>query len=174
MRFLLSAFVLPFLLLVPIAQATDFEELPEGMHTQPLIVLTNNKDAFVYNLHAMIDKNGQAAGMYKMEDRGKDGEIHDVYWMRDLESEAGVVLVNRSDRNAILLNGTIDRETKEGRFVIRYLTNGLSMSYESCNIDLKHDDKGWYVQNVYTGERVDHAFVETYFLGIKKIQGLCP
>ena len=173
MKLFFVAIGLPFLFFGMNSQASSFEGVPEGIRVQQVLTMTSNADNYKYVLHTMIDKNGEAVGMYKLEDRGKGGQLHDIFWMRDLESEEGVVLLNRSDRNAILLNGSLDRETKEGQFVLRYLTNGITMSYEKCTIDLKYDKSGWYIQNATSGERVQQAFVETYFLGIKKIQGLC-
>jgi hypothetical protein len=65
-------------------------------------------------------------------------------------------------------------DSQEGQFKIKFLTNGLFHSYDSCDFNLRKSGDGWYVQNAYTGAVVRSVKVITKSLGIKTLQGICP
>ena len=132
----------------------QIEGVPPGTDLQPLVSITTDRDASSNNLSAMIEK-GQITGLYGVTTDGAEaGE--QVFPLADIESAKGSVLAVVSGRNALILQGKLDRTTQEGRFRINYLSNGLFMKYKSCDFDLKKDAKGVsYVQNAYTGARVE-------------------
>lgn len=160
-------------------QVHEQKRPPADMKLQKLITLSNDRDASLSHLNAMVDKNGQAAGLYnKLEERGGfrvfDDEVDPVIWLRDIESKDGAVLFASQGRKAILIQGQLDRETQEGRFTIRYLANGVSMRYASCDILLRHKEGKWWVQNAYTKKKVTEAKITTWSFGITTLEGICP
>ena len=183
MRLCLSffAFFLIFFSKLPSSQGSTFEmfnhePVPNGIHLQQLLSLSSDADDNKYYLHAMIDNNGVPAGLYKKQvinspDTSEEGH-QNVYWLRELESENGGVLMHQKGRNILLLQGQLNRKTWEGKFVLKYLTNGISMSYDECDIYIRRGPKGWLVQDA-KGKLVQEAVIETSFLGIRKINGLC-
>lgn len=144
-------------------------QVPPGVTLQRLAVLTNDRDARKVTLSLMVEK-GLAAGMFSLEDDG-DGK---PYWMRDIESKEGVVLLETQGKKALIMGGSLDRETQEGKFTIHYLTNGLFNRYASCDFRLKKKGDSWYLQNAYTRNKITMVNVVTHSLGITTLEGLCP
>jgi hypothetical protein len=152
----------------------QIEGVPPGVGLQPLVSITTDRDASKNNLSAMIDGKGNITGLYGVTTDGAEaGE--QVFPLADIESAKGSVLAVVSGRNALILQGKLDRNTQEGRFRINYLSNGLFMKYKSCDFNLKKDPNGnSYVQNAYTGARVNRVHVISHSLGITDLQGICP
>ncbi|RYZ97572.1 MAG: hypothetical protein EOP11_21850 [Proteobacteria bacterium] len=150
------------------------ESVPPGVNLQSLVSITTDRDMSRNSLSAMIDGQGQITGLYGVTTDGADsGE--QVFPLADIESAKGSVLAVVSGRNALILQGALNRNTQEGRFRINYLTNGLFMKYSTCEFDLKKDVTGAsYVQNAYTGARVTEVRVISHKLGITTLQGICP
>lgn len=156
-----------------------YEDIPSGVRLQKLVTLTNDKDNNAINLHLMLDKSDLVTGFYgqanennifaQANERGKN-----VFWLRDIESKEGVVLASRSGYDVLLMNGNLDRESQEGKFTIRYLSNGLSKRYESCDFFLRKAKNSWFIQNAYTKAKVTKVNVTSWSLGITTIEGICP
>lgn len=155
------------------------EEVPPGVTLQRLATMTSDRDRNVHYLNLMIDDKNLVAGLFNESDpknKPSDDDLRGehVFWLRDIESEEGVVLAVAKGRKALILRGLLDRESQEGRFTIKYLANGLTMRYESCDFELKRKENSWVVKNVYTGGEVTTVHVETKMLGIATLKGLCP
>lgn len=155
------------------------EAVPPGVTLQKLVDLTSDQNGNSNYLNLMIDSNGLAAGMYneanpKNSPPADGGRAQNVFWLRDIESPAGVVLAEARGRKALLMKGELNRESQEGIFTIKYLANGLTMKYESCNFSLKKAGKQWWVKNAYSGEKVNKIHVITWSMGITTLEGICP
>lgn len=144
-------------------------QVPPGVTLQRLALLTNDRDARVVTLSLMVEK-GLVAGMFSLESDG-DGK---PYWLRDIESKEGVVLLETQGKKALIMSGSLDRETQEGKFTIHYLTNGLFNRYSSCDFRLKKKGDAWFLQNAYTRDKITRVNVITHSLGITTLEGLCP
>ena len=184
MKFLFSFFILSlafFSLNTPSLASEigilNHEPVPSGIRLQPLLNLTSDAEDNKYLLNAMVEKNGNPAGLYKQEAttniKSIDDSHQNVYWLKELESEKGAVLLIHKSHDVLILQGVMNHKTWEGKFVLKYLTNGLNMSYESCEIYIKRSPAGWYIQNS-KGETVQNAVIETSFVGVRGISGLCP
>lgn len=155
------------------------EEVPPGVTLERLAAMTSDRDKNIHYLNLMIDDKNLIAGLFNESDpknkpSDDDARGEHVFWLRDIESEEGVVLAVAKGRKALILRGLLDRETQEGRFTIKYLANGLTMRYESCDFELKRKENGWFVKNVYTGAEVTSVHIETKMLGIATLKGICP
>lgn len=152
----------------------QIDGVPPGTELQALVSITTDRDNSKNNLSAMVDGRGQIFGLYGVTTDGAEaGE--QTFPLSDIEGPNGSVLAVVSGRNALILQGKLDRNTQEGRFRINYLTNGLFMKYKSCDFNLKKDAAGAsYVQNAYTGARVSQVRVITHSLGITDLEGICP
>jgi hypothetical protein len=165
------------------------EAVPPGITLKKVTQLSTDRDAEITYLSVMMNKQGKVDGFYGSavapaepeEDPAGEGFLADeeaagrnVFWLQEVESSAGAVLAVVKGKKALILNGALDRATQEGRFVIRYLSNGIFNSYKSCEFNLRRSGKGWYVQNAYTGQAVPRVKVVTHALGITTLEGLCP
>jgi hypothetical protein len=157
---------------------TKKEPVPPGMSLVRLVSLTSDRDQNVDYLNLMIDGNRKVTGMYSMPDPnnrdGSEGSGSNVFWLRDIESPRGAVMMRAQNRDVLIMQGRLDPQTQEGRFVIRYLSNGLFGRYGSCEFYLRRSGNGWMVQNAYTRARVTNGKVLTHSLGITTLQGICP
>lgn len=148
--------------------------LPPDSKLQSLVTLTTDRDASVNNLFVVLDKQSKITGLLGRESGNSTSE-ENHFALEQIESKDGAVLAVVSGRNALILQGGLNRQTQEGRFQIKYLANGLFMSYKSCDFLLKKDAAGnSYVQNAYTNARVDRVHVISHNLGITTLQGICP
>jgi hypothetical protein len=165
------------------------EAVPPGITLKKVTQLSTDRDADITYLSVMMNKEGKVDGFYGStvapaepdENPAEEGFMteeetagRNVFWLQEVESAAGSVLAVVKGKKALILNGKLDRSTQEGRFVIRYLSNGLFNSYKSCEFNLRRSSRGWYVQNAYTGQAVPHVKVITHSLGISTLEGLCP
>lgn len=148
--------------------------LPPESKLQSVLSLTTDRDASVNNLFLVLDKQSKISGILARESADSISE-ENHFALEQIESKDGAVLAVVSGRNALILQGGLNRQTQEGRFQIKYLANGLFMSYKSCDFLLKKDAAGVsFVQNAYTGARVDRVHVISHNMGITTLQGICP
>lgn len=165
------------------------EAVPPGHTLKKVTQLSTDRDAEITYLSVMMNQEGKVGGFYgstvapaEPEDEPTEGELtaeeeaskRNVFWLDEVESSAGAVLAVVKGKKALILNGKLDRATQEGRFVIRYLSNGLFNSYKSCEFNLRRSAKSWYIQNAYNGQTVPRIKVITHSLGITTLEGLCP
>jgi len=155
-----------------------YEPPPADVSLQQLAVISSNKNSSKYNLVLMVDRAGQVAGLYKgaYPDNVREGDEmrKSVFWNREIESQEGAAILVRKNRNILILQGFIDRETQEGEYELKYLSNGLLGRYESCLVLLKKSAKGWYMENYYNNKKIDSIFVDVYTLGVRTVKGICP
>jgi hypothetical protein len=155
------------------------EPVPPGVNLQLLIRLTSDRDSDVTYLSAMRKKDDTLGGFYgshaqPLFSQDDDATGRNVFWLEEVESPSGAVLAESQGHKAIILNGQLDRSSQEGRFVVRYLSNGLFNRYKSCEFLLRRNGNGWFIQNAYTGRPITDVKVITHALGISTLQGLCP
>jgi hypothetical protein len=146
------------------------DNLPPGMGLQKMFTLTTDRDSNVYDLHAMLDsRNLSATGMYI-----RSAEGGRAFLLTDIEKPSGVTLFETQGRKVLILQGNLNRDTNEGRLHLKYLANGLSMTYETCDVILRRTGNQYWVQNAYTNAKITAAKVLTYWAGVTTIQGICP
>jgi hypothetical protein len=164
------------------------EAVPPGHTLKKVTQLTTDRDAEITYLSVMRNEEGKVGGFYGStvapidpeetpgEELFADEETasRNVFWLQEVESSAGAVLAVVKGKKALILQGKLDRATQEGRFVIKYLSNGIFNSYKSCEFNLRKSGKGWYIQNAYNGQAVPRVKVITHSLGITTLEGLCP
>jgi hypothetical protein len=173
---MVSALFLFMFALSPAAHANnDFAfDTPAGIRLLPLFSITSDRDTIVNVFNLMIDGKNRAGGVLVRPNPNKLGVTADhAFWMRDIESPAGVALAEEQGLQVLTLQGQIDSATQEGRFHAKYLSNGLTGSYKSCDFLLKRSADGWYVKNAYNGRTVTTMKVVSWTLGISTLQGIC-
>jgi len=157
------------------------DEVPLDTALQKMVTLSTDRDNDKYYLHLMQDSRSQApSGMFVQPDKNnarknpKEKLKGRAFRLADIESAAGAPVFEADGRKVLILQGLIDRTTHEGRLQLKYLANGLSMRYESCDVLLRRNGNDFWVQNAYTGEKVTNVKVTTYFLGVITLEGICP
>jgi hypothetical protein len=145
--------------------------VPSGMTVQKMVTFSNDRDSDKAAFSVMIDKNGNVAGFYRAD--MKNASDDNVMSLREVETTEGATMIEGQGHKVVLVAGKLKRDTNEGRFQMRYLSNGLTNTYTVCDFLLKKDDKGWYVQNAYTNRRVTSAKITTWSLGLTTIEGIC-
>lgn len=155
------------------AFASESHNPPIDVSVQTLFSITNDRDSIQDSLQLMIDAKGLAAGYFVKPDPKNNDRLENTFWMRDVEKQAGVALVEGQGHKVILLQGQLDRASQEGRFHLQYLANGLTNKYETCDFLLKKGDRGWYVKNAYNGQKVTNMKIITWSLGLTSLQGIC-
>ena len=162
---------------------SKFAHVPPGMSLQKMITLTTDRDSGVYFLHLMQDTRSlHPTGIFVEQRRTflrYDGEPDanpqgTAFLLADIEKPAGVPLFEAQGRKVLILQGALDRETQEGRLHLKYLVNGLSMTYETCDVVLRKSKNEFWAQNAYTGAKISAVKVITSFLGVVTLEGICP
>ena len=169
--------------LVTGAHAFAKSELPPGSKLIPLAEISNDRDQSISFLNLVVNKQDRVAGVFLITKvPGKDtkgGSFRTVskinYSLSKIESKEGVVLGQGQGVKAILLQGRINSPAGRGNLKIEYLSNGLLMRYNHCNVDLRrlHFDD-WRLINAYNGKPIKRINVKTWFLGISTLQHVCP
>jgi hypothetical protein len=176
MRSILALVLLAFAA-SPSARADYMGDLgvPRGIKLESLFKITNDRDATMDTFNLMVDEKNLAAGvLISVDPRKREANPDHAFWLRDIEKPEGVVLVEAQGHKVLLLQGQLDRATQEGRFHVKFLTNGISNSYSSCDFLLKKTSSGWYAKNAYTGQKVTNMKIISWSLGLKTLQGICP
>lgn len=164
------------------------EAVPPGHTLKKVTQLSTDRDNEITYLSVMMNEEGKVGGFYgssvapaepespaeELFAEEEEAAGRNVFWLQEVESSAGAVLAMVKGKKALILNGKLDRATQEGRFVIRYLSNGIFNSYKSCEFNLRRTSKGWYIQNAYNGQAVPRVKVITHSIGISTLEGLCP
>lgn len=170
-------------MLVSMAAPAGMRQLPADITMLPLAGITNDRDTSVSHLELMVDSHSTVRGIYmetevpgKPADAPGTGPEHaHVYWLRSIESPEGVVLGQGNGVKAILLRGTIDSRAGHGSLVVKYLVNGLLMSYRECKLGLrKRHARDWRLFNAYDGRPITRIEVKTWMLGISTLKNVCP
>jgi hypothetical protein len=153
-------------------QVSKSIRLPRESTSQRILDLTSDRDNSVNALSVVKDASGAVTALMAQETGPNSAQIS--FPLSQIEGKDGAVLLEVSGRKALILSGKLNRSTQEGKFTIKYLTNGLWMSYKSCDFNLKKDSKGFFVQNAYNGRAVERVHAVTTSLGITTLQGICP
>lgn len=155
------------------------DPVPPGISLQPLLTITSNKNKNVDYLRLMLNQEGQIAGMYSEPDQNNqqggavDPGSRNLFPIDEILGNKGSVLIRASGRDALIIQGDLAEADGEGLFFMKYLSNGLFMRYESCEVILRRGTGGWYLENAYTGKPVDQIHIVTHSLGIDTVRGIC-
>ncbi len=156
------------------AHAESFA-VPPGLTLDPLFILKNTRDASTQSVNVMQNKAGFPEGMYVNPITWfSENTADNAFWLRDIETPHGVVLLQKDGYDVMKLRGSLNRETLEGRFQLTFLANGITNRYLTCDFLLKKSGENWYGQNAYTGQVVTTVNVVVWSLGIRNLEGLCP
>lgn len=131
--------------------------------TQSLLRIGNDRDHMTSELGIQTDANGTIQKFIYVTAVGqKTFSAAQIAKGAVLEAEQGV--------NALTLLGNVST----GRLAIKYVYNGLSGDFRTCNMNLTRSPKGdWAMVNAYTGKALLSAKLITWGLGIETLKGLC-
>jgi hypothetical protein len=131
--------------------------------TQTILNLGNDRDSNVTQLGVQADPSGALQKFTYTTHQGTKTFAPD-----DLAT--GAVLEEQQGVQALILTGQVSL----GKLAMKYVYNGLSKEYRSCNMTLTRSSKGdWALTNAYTGAALRNAKIITWSLGISTLQGLC-
>ncbi len=165
MRYLL------ILVLLGLAEVQARTAIAADVVFQQLASITNDRNADLQNLGLLLVL-GQVVGL--RFDTINGNHPHESYFsIHDMER--GAVLDGDGKHKAIVLRGSVDSTAGNADLVITYLSNGVSGKHKDCRAGIVRDEKGqWHIVNIYDHRWVDHLVVQTWKLGISRIEGVCP
>ena len=135
-----------------------------------LFTMSNDRDSGVVTYSVDV-QNDAVAGF--VTSPGQNNNRSDSFSINDIAKPNGVVVLSGQGHNVLFLQGSVDKATGEGRFHLKYLSNGLSNTYSTCDFLLKKSGSNYFAQNAYTGARITSAKIVTWSLGLKTLQGIC-
>lgn len=151
--------------------------LPAGSHLQELATITNSRDASTAVLSVLFSAKNEVLGIYSVytiDDDDKTVET-DILPIEQIEKPEGAVLHEEKGLKIFILQGKIDAAHGTAALQVRYLTNGLKLSYESCKLNAQRSYDGkWALVNAYNGSVVTEARARTWALGVRTIENICP
>lgn len=143
--------------------------LPPDLNLQKLVTITTDRDSNTRVLNIALNQDQDVQGIDFSQ-----SQANAFFTLGEIDSQSGVVLDSEQGRNAILLKGSIDVESPSNRLTISYLSNGLSNSYNDCDILVeKAENEQWVLLNAYTQQPVEQILVKTWMLGITTLEGIC-
>lgn len=176
--------LLAFVLLISGSVAfAGTEPLPAGMKMIRLAAITNDRDTSVSYLNLMVNQHEAVSGIFVQTKVPETNQPHaadrvisqSVYWLKNIESNQGVVLGQGKGHKAILLQGDINSRDGRGSLVIKYLNNGVFGSYKQCRVALQRVSPfNWGLINAYNDQPVKRIEVKTWLLGISTLTHVCP
>ena len=159
-----------------IATAADFTSDDDSATldraSDKLISVYNDRNTGYSDLELVVDGQGVPQGI-KWVPHEKFVAAEKSFTLAQLA--AGAVLEEQQGIKALTLTGRLDLAAAQGRWALKYIANGLSGEYKSCDMVVKRTPQGdWAVMNATTGAIVQKAKIITWSLGIKTIEGICP
>jgi hypothetical protein len=151
--------------------------LPPNTRLQDVAKITNSRDASVAVLSVAIGPKDEILGVYSVYEMndGTGDVIRDLMPLSEIQSPQGSVLHEENGMKIFILQGTVDADRGTARLQIRYMTNGITRSYDSCRLNATRSAQGtWNLINAYTGKIVTEAHAKTWALGIRTIENVCP
>jgi hypothetical protein len=134
-----------------------------------LFTLGNDRDATVITYSVTIVGDALTG----FEATPGEHKPTDTFSAVDVAKPAGVVLLSGQGHDVLFLQGSVDGKSGEGRFHLKYLSNGLTGSYSTCDFLLKKNGTNFFAQNAYSGARITSAKILTWSLGLDTLQGIC-
>jgi hypothetical protein len=151
--------------------------LPPDARLQDVAKITNSRDASVAILSVALGPKDEILGVYSVYEMndGTGEVIRDLMPLSEIQSPQGSVLHEENGLKIFILQGTVDAERGKANLQIRYLTNGIKRSYDSCRINANRSAQGtWTLVNAYNGKTVTEAHAKAWTFGIKTIENVCP
>ena len=131
--------------------------------TVNLLTLSNDRDSNTSSLGIQADANGALQKFVYTTPVGSK-----TFAPGELGS--GAVLEEQQGVQALILTG----QASSGHLALKYVYNGLTKEYRSCNMNLTRNSKGeWALVNAYTGGALRTAKIITWSMGITTLQGIC-
>ena len=140
-------------------------------HAAPstLFTMSNDRDAGSVTYSVLVDGDA-VTGFQTTPGQTK---ASDTFTAAQVAQPAGVVVLSGQGHNVLFLQGSVDKTTGEGRFHLKYLANGLTNNYATCDFLLKKSGTNYFAANSYTGARITNAKIVTWSLGLKTLEGIC-
>ncbi len=131
------------------------------MHAQvdKLAVVTNGMDSDKCILTVDTDETGALQNLHVTEDKSSHGS----YPLADVQK--GIVLVERSNRDIVLLSGADLDATAGGKVIISYLYNALTKRHKHKQLELFQQDGKWVMADE------QHKIVKSIHFTTKKVLG---
>jgi hypothetical protein len=139
--------------------------------TSKIVSIYNDRSANYSDLEVVLDAQGAVTGA-KYTTHGDGAAAPRAFTNSEISS--GAVLEEQQGVKALLLSGQVDSATGTGKWTIKFISNGLSGTYKSCDLKVQRTPAGvWTGVNAYNGTTLDKAKIVTWSMGITTIQGLC-
>lgn len=145
----------------------------QAFTVSPLATITNDRNKDVSHISTAFDGAQNLVGLLfqtRHADTGK--ETSDEFSLAQIS--AGAVLDGDADHKVFILQGDIDGSKATNTLVVRYLSNGLTGSYDSCKVNLNKVNGQWAMVNYYTHKTITSIVVRTWALGIAEVENVCP
>jgi hypothetical protein len=151
--------------------------LPPDARLQDVAKITNSRDASVATLSVALGPKDEILGVYSVYEMndGSGDVIRDLMPLSEIQSAQGSVLHEENGFKIFILQGSVDAAHGSARLQIRFMTNGIKRSYDSCRINASRSAQGtWSLVNAYNGKIVTEARAKAWTFGIKTIENVCP
>ena len=147
-------------------------EVETGAATAKLVSIYNDRSSGYNDLELLVDAQGAVQGA-KYVGHGSGAAAAKSFTNSEISS--GAILEEQQGVKALILTGKVDSASGQGKWTIKYIANGLSGAYKSCDMKVQRAAQGdWIGVNAYTGATLDKAKIITWSMGITTIEGICP
>lgn len=150
------------------------QPLPPGSTISRLLAVTSDRDSEIHLLGVIQDQARLPIGLFLGSNRSSSPTDGISFRIEDVAAPGGIALFRSGDKVVVYVEGSLDEARVQGRLQLRYLTNGLFMTYKTCEFYIRSRGREYWMENAYTGARVTQARILTSFLGVDTIQGICP
>jgi len=161
-----------------LASQAQAVEAAAALKPQTLARVTSDQDGNISRLAALVNDGGEVKAIRfdtKHFDQKPVVTTTKTFDMKAISSARGSVLLNQSGYDAVILKADLDAKAGEGSVVVRFLSNALFNSYQTCNALARRSSDGkWQLINAYTKQIVQDLFVQSHSTGITTIKGICP
>lgn len=149
-----------------------------ALKPQTLAQVTSDQDSNISRLAALVNDGGEVKAIRfdtKHFDQTPVVTTTKTFDMKAISSPQGSVLLNESGYDAVIIKASLDEKAGQGSVAVRFLTNALFNTYQTCNALARRGADGkWQLLNAVTKHVVQDLFVQSHGTGITTIKGICP
>ncbi len=155
-----------------------FRELVVGSHSARLVRIGNDRDAAYSDLNFLIDTAGGIAALEYLTTAANGQTLKKTFTVAQMEALEGAVLEEQQGIKAIAVLAKIDEAGGVGSMRFRFVANGLTGKYKTCDVGLVRSGVGpstsWSMRNATSGQTITLAKIVSWSFGIMTLAGICP
>lgn len=157
---------------VPAPKPLPLKAPTRGVYSQPMATITGaGAVKFRITLGTLVDKTGEAVGMYRSFPSKTRSDLSETYGLGMLATPAGVILSSDGGLPILVLHGAVGGGPTPTRLTLSYLTNAVTRHYARRDLLVRQFGTRWSFVTP-SGRRLCGFRVTSSRVGVRSIRAV--